>query len=57
MADKKVSDLPSLNGADVDAADLLYIVDSSAGAYDGDLAKIKFIEQFASAKLNISYYY
>ena len=32
MADKKVSDLPSLNGADVDAADLLYIVDSSAGA-------------------------
>jgi len=32
MADKKVSDLPSLNGADVDPADLLYIVDSSAGA-------------------------
>ena len=31
MADQKVSDLPSLNGADVDAADLLYIVDSSAG--------------------------
>ena len=32
MADQKVSDLPSLNGADVDAADLLYIVDSSAGS-------------------------
>lgn len=32
MADQKVSDLPSLNGADVDAADLLYIIDSSAGA-------------------------
>jgi len=31
MADQKVSDLPSLNGADVDPADLLYIVDSSAG--------------------------
>ncbi len=31
MADQKVSDLPSLNGADVDAADLLYIIDSSAG--------------------------
>lgn len=31
MADQKVSDLPSLNGVDVDAADLLYIVDSSAG--------------------------
>lgn len=25
--------------------------------YDGDLSKIKFIEQSASAKLNISYYY
>lgn len=25
--------------------------------YDGDLAKIRFIEQSASAKLNISYYY
>ena len=25
--------------------------------YDGDLTKIKFIEQSASAKLNISYYY
>jgi hypothetical protein len=25
--------------------------------YDGDLIKIKFIEQSASAKLNISYYY
>jgi hypothetical protein len=24
--------------------------------YDGDLSKIKFIEQTASAKLNISYY-
>jgi hypothetical protein len=24
--------------------------------YDGDLTKIKFIEQSASAKLNISYY-
>ncbi len=24
--------------------------------YDGDLTKIKFIEQTASAKLNISYY-
>lgn len=32
MADQKVSDLPALNGADVDAADLLYIVDSSAGS-------------------------
>lgn len=32
MADQKVSDLPSLNGADVDAADLLYIIDSSAGS-------------------------
>lgn len=32
MADKKVSDLPSINGADVDPADLLYIIDSSAGA-------------------------
>jgi hypothetical protein len=31
MADQKVSDLPSLNGADVDPADLLYIIDSSAG--------------------------
>jgi hypothetical protein len=31
MADQKVSDLPSLNGVDVNAADLLYIVDSSAG--------------------------
>jgi hypothetical protein len=31
MANQKVSDLPSLNGADVDAADLLYIIDSSAG--------------------------
>ncbi len=31
MADQKVSDLPSLNGASVDPADLLYIVDSSAG--------------------------
>lgn len=31
MADVKVSNLPSLNGADVDAADLLYIIDSSAG--------------------------
>jgi hypothetical protein len=31
MADQKVSDLPSLNGVDVDAADLLYIIDSSAG--------------------------
>lgn len=31
MADQKVSDLPSLNGADVDPADLFYIVDSSAG--------------------------
>lgn len=31
MADQKVSDLPALNGADVDPADLLYIVDSSAG--------------------------
>jgi len=31
MADQKVSDLPSLNGSAVDAADLLYIVDSSAG--------------------------
>lgn len=25
--------------------------------YDGDLSKIKFIQQAASAKLNISYYY
>jgi hypothetical protein len=25
--------------------------------YDGDLTKIRFIEQAASAKLNISYYY
>ncbi len=25
--------------------------------YDGDLSKIQFIEQSASAKLNISYYY
>jgi hypothetical protein len=25
--------------------------------YDGDLNKIKFIEQSASAKINISYYY
>jgi hypothetical protein len=25
--------------------------------YDGDLTNIKFIEQTASAKLNISYYY
>jgi hypothetical protein len=25
--------------------------------YDGDLTKIKFIEQSASAKINISYYY
>ena len=25
--------------------------------YDGDLSKIRFIEQSASAKLNISYYY
>jgi hypothetical protein len=25
--------------------------------YDGDLTKIQFIEQAASAKLNISYYY
>jgi hypothetical protein len=24
--------------------------------YDGDLTKIKFIEQSASAKLNVSYY-
>jgi len=32
MADQKVSDLPSINGANVDPADLLYIVDSSAGA-------------------------
>lgn len=32
MADQKVSDLPALNGADVDVADLLYIVDSSAGS-------------------------
>ena len=32
MADQKVSDLPSLSGADVDAADLLYIIDSSAGS-------------------------
>lgn len=32
MADQKVSDLPSLNGADVDAADLLYIIDASAGS-------------------------
>jgi hypothetical protein len=24
--------------------------------YDGDLGKIKFIEQAASAKINISYY-
>jgi hypothetical protein len=32
MADQKVSNLPSLNGADVDAADLLYIIDSSAGS-------------------------
>ena len=32
MADTKVSDLPALNGVDVDPADLLYIVDSSAGA-------------------------
>ena len=32
MADQKVSDLPSLNGADVDPADLLYIIDSSAGS-------------------------
>jgi hypothetical protein len=31
MADQKVSNLPALNGADVDSADLLYIVDSSAG--------------------------
>jgi hypothetical protein len=31
MADQKVSDLPSINGADVDPADLLYLVDSSAG--------------------------
>lgn len=31
MADQKVSDLPSLSGAVVDPADLLYIVDSSAG--------------------------
>ena len=31
MANQKVSDLPSLNGADVAAADLLYIIDSSAG--------------------------
>jgi hypothetical protein len=31
MADQKVSDLPALNGANVDPADLLYIVDSSAG--------------------------
>jgi hypothetical protein len=31
MADQKVSDLPSLNGSAVDPADLLYIVDSSAG--------------------------
>jgi hypothetical protein len=31
MADQKVSDLPSLNGVDVDPADLLYIVDSSVG--------------------------
>lgn len=32
MADQKVSDLPSLSGVDVDAADLLYIIDSSAGS-------------------------
>jgi hypothetical protein len=25
--------------------------------YDGDLNKIKFIQQAATAKLNISYYY
>lgn len=31
MADQLVSNLPALNGADVDPADLLYIVDSSAG--------------------------
>lgn len=31
MADTKVSDLPALLGADVAAADLLYIIDSSAG--------------------------
>lgn len=31
MADTKVSDLPALTGADVAAADLLYIIDSSAG--------------------------
>jgi hypothetical protein len=31
MADQKVSNLPALNGADVDSADLLYIIDSSAG--------------------------
>lgn len=31
MADQLVSALPALNGADVDPADLLYIVDSSAG--------------------------
>jgi len=31
MADQKVSDLPALNGSAVDPADLLYIVDSSAG--------------------------
>lgn len=31
MADQLVSNLPALSGADVDPADLLYIVDSSAG--------------------------
>lgn len=31
MSDQLVSNLPALNGADVDPADLLYIVDSSAG--------------------------
>jgi hypothetical protein len=31
MANQKVSDLPALSGADVVGADLLYIVDSSAG--------------------------
>lgn len=31
MADQLVSNLPALSGADVDSADLLYIVDSSAG--------------------------
>lgn len=44
------------DGTDPTASVGMPLSTGAAFQYDGDLNKIKFIEQSASAKLNISYY-